>query len=164
MHTDQKHTILLDPVVSRWIEAFNAHNVATLVDLYTGDAELFDSGMNRPRRGRKEIGDWFTWRFRSTPTINYRPVEQARLDEGRVVVRWIAGGRGPRLFGLSWLARPFHIDGESRFTLCDGLICEQRGTYDHLSVLRQIVPPLQWLPAWVASFIYTLYLWRNHLV
>src|SRR5712692_8161367 len=131
-----------DATVSRWIEAFNAHDVVATVRLYKDDAELFDSGMNCPRRGRGEIADSFTWRFRSTPSITYTPQEQQVTEDGQIVVRWTARGAGPRFFGR--FSRPFQVDGESCFTLHNGLIARQRGTYDHLFVLRQIVPLLKW--------------------
>jgi hypothetical protein len=158
MQIDKQQDSPLDATVSRWIEAFNAHEVAALVRLYKDDAELLDSGMKRPRQGRSEIESWFTWRFR-TPSITYTPREQHVTEDGQIVVKWTARGDGPRFLGR--LTRPFQVEGESHFTLHDGLIVRQRGTYDHLSVLRQVIPLLQWLPEGVARLIYSLYLWRN---
>lgn len=136
---------LLRPPVSQWIEAFNAHNVGALVALYTDDAVLFDSGMKAARRGRSEIEQWFTTRFRTMPTIRYVPNGQVFMEDGQAAVTWTAYGCGPRLLGQSWLARPFQVDGVSVFTLRDGLICRQRGYYDHRAVVEQILPPLRWL-------------------
>jgi hypothetical protein len=150
--------ITLHPLIDRWITAFNAHDVATIVTLYMDDAELFDSGMPRPRAGRAEIGHWFRWRFRSVP-ITYTPVDQSHGADGQVVVSWIARGRGPRAL----LARPFQVAGKSYFTLSGDLIQKQHGVYDHTSVLKQVVPPLRWLPPVVARFVYTLYLRRAGL-
>jgi len=161
MQTSDIQPPLLHPLVGRWIEAFNAHLVANLVALYSDDAELFDSGMNRPRYGYQEIANWFTWRFRSTPTITYTPIDQRTLDDGRIAVKWIARGQGPRFFGQSRFARPFQVEGESIFTLQDTLIYRQRGSYDHVFVLRQIIPPLRWLPRGIATMVYFVYLWRN---
>src|SRR5579884_2655382 len=132
--------------VSRWIEAFNAHDVTAIVRLYKNDAELCDSGMGRPRRGYGEIERWFRWRFSSMPTISYTPQAQRRREGGQIVVRWTAKGAGPRFFRSERFSRSFQVEGESCFTVRDGLIVRQRGTYDHLSVLRQIIPLLKWLP------------------
>src|SRR5689334_20474680 len=99
----ETHDITGSSVVSQWIDAFNAHNVTSIVALYADDAELFDSGMPRPRCGRDEIQGWFSWRFRSTPTISYTPTGQVSTDQERMVVKWVARGHGPRLLG----ARPF---------------------------------------------------------
>jgi steroid delta-isomerase-like uncharacterized protein len=162
MQTDNRQNFAPDDsIVSQWIEAFNAHDVTAIVSLYQDDAELFDSGMKRPRRGRGEIISWFTWRFSSMPSISYTPHEQQVREDGQIVVRWIARGTGPRFSQAGRTARPFQVDGESCFTLHNGLIARQRGTYDHLSVLRQIIPPLKWLPEGVVHWIYSLYLWRN---
>lgn len=161
MQTSDTQDSVLHPLVSQWIDAFNAHNVTDLVALYGDEAELFDSGMQRPRRGRNEIANWFTWRFRSTPTITYTPADQRLLEDGRIAVRWTARGKGPRFLGQSQLARPFQVEGESIFTLQDTLIYRQHGTYDHVSVLRQILPLLRWLPRSIGSGIYALYLWRT---
>lgn len=145
MQASDEMRSLLRPPVSQWIEAFNAHDVGAIVALYTDDVVLFDSGMKAARRGRSEIERWFTTRFRTIPSIRYVPNGQAFMEDGRAAVTWTAHGHGPRLLGQSWLARPFQVDGVSIFTLRDGLICQQRGYYDHLAVVEQILPPLKWL-------------------
>jgi steroid delta-isomerase-like uncharacterized protein len=131
-------------VVNQWIEAFNGHNVSAIVSLYAENAELYDSGMKHPRHGRAEIEQWFTSRFRSMPSISYNPSSQL-FTADQAAVTWTTNGRGPRLLGQSWLARPFHVDGVSIFNLLNGHIQQQRGYYDHLSALEQILPPLKWL-------------------
>ena len=131
-------------VVNQWIEAFNGHNVPAIVSLYADNAELYDSGMKRPRRGRTEIEQWFTTRFRTLPSITYTPASQLFTEE-RAAVTWTTCGRGPRLLGQGWLSRPFQVDGVSIFHLVNGRIQQQRGYYDHLSALEQILPPLKWL-------------------
>ncbi len=132
-------------IVNRWIEAFNAHNVTAIVSLYTDDAELFDTGMKRPRRGRGDIEQWFTTRFRTMPAITYTPTSQL-FSERQAAVTWTASGRTPRLLGLSLFSRPFQVDGVSIFTFRDGLIQQQRGYYDHLAVIERVLPPLKLLP------------------
>ena len=144
------------PVIDKWITAFNSHDLALITTLYMDDAELMDSGMPSPRVGRTQIEQWFRWRFRST-SIAYTPLEQASGEDGQIVVSWIARGHGPRAL----LARPFQVDGKSYFTLRDGRIQRQQGIYDHLAVLRQILPPLKWLPSGVARAVYAVYLWRG---
>jgi steroid delta-isomerase-like uncharacterized protein len=131
-------------LVNSWITAFNTHDVATIVSLYTDDAELFDSGMKYPRRGKEAIERWFTQRFQTMPTISYAPAYQI-IGEAQAAVTWTARGRSPRILGQAWLVRPFQADGVSIFTLADGLIQKQRGYYDHLSTLEQILPFLKWI-------------------
>src|SRR5690348_14727084 len=103
MKTDKQLNSELDTTIRQWIEAFNAHEAKAIVRLYKDDAELFDSGMDRSRAGRGEIEQWFTWRFRSTPSIAYTPHEQQVLANGEIVVTWTASGAGPRFLG----GRPF---------------------------------------------------------
>jgi SnoaL-like domain len=158
-HAEQE--AVLQPPVSEWIVAFNTRNLEAIVGLYADDAELLDTGMRRPRRGKKEIESWFRLRFSSMPENVYTPRDGAVMEEGRAVVPWTLYGRGPRLLGQSWLARPFQVDGTSYFTLQESLIYRQHGIYDHRAVLRQILPPLRRLPAFVTYAIYYLYLWRN---
>lgn len=132
-------------LVKQWIEAFNAHDVASIVALYADDAELFDAGMKHPHRGHADIERWFARRFASMPALSYTPLDQLFISDGAVVF-WTVRGRSPRIFCLSWLLRPFHVEGLSVFTIADGHIQKQRGYYDHLSALEQIFPPLRWLP------------------
>ncbi|GCE05784.1 nuclear transport factor 2 family protein [Dictyobacter aurantiacus] len=132
----------------QWIAAFNAHDVEAIVALYHQDAELNDAGMKYPRRGKQAIRTWFEQRFSSMPTITYTPNEYLYTSETRAVVAWTTHGQSPAPRGsrwLRWLSRPFQVDGVSVFILSDGLIARQRGYYDHLTVVQQIVPMLRWL-------------------
>jgi steroid delta-isomerase-like uncharacterized protein len=137
--------VSLQLLVNQWVEAFNAHNVASIVALYADDADLFDSGMKHPRHGRAEIERWFARRFFDMPTITYTPTNQLFASEYAAML-WTASGRSPRILGQSWLSRSFQVDGVSIFTVRDGYIQSQRGYYDHLSILERILPPLTWLP------------------
>ena len=139
---------VLEPlhVARAWIAAFNAHDVAALVALYAPQAELFDAGMKRRRRGREEIEDWFTRRFAALPEIAYTPADEIVAGE-TVAITWTVSGRTPRLLGLRWLARPFAVDGVSIFHLHDGQIARQRGYYDHLAVVERALPFLRLLPS-----------------
>ncbi len=141
---DKSDIILLNASVNRWVEAFNSHNVSSIVALYAEGAELFDSGMKRPRYGRDEIERWFSKRFRDMPSIMYTPTGQIVAEE-HVAVLWTVHGRSPRILGQGWLSRPFQVDGVSIFTIHDGFIQKQRGYYEHLAALEQILPPLKWL-------------------
>jgi steroid delta-isomerase-like uncharacterized protein len=144
MTIDEDDMIRYRALVNTWIAAFNSHNVDAIVSLYTDDAELFDAGMKYPRRGKAAIQGWFTQRFQSMPTINYTPVYQI-FGEVEAAVTWTARGKSPRILRQAWLTRPFQVDGVSIFTLADGLIKAQRGYYDHLAVLEQILPFLKWI-------------------
>lgn len=144
MQIDKDSSASPGTLVKDWIAAFNQHNVAGIVALYAGDAELFDAGMKRARRGRQEIEQWFEKRFRTMPSISYISMSQF-FAEDQAVVYWTCRGRTPRLLGQTWLSRPFQVDGMSLFTLKDGLIIKQQGFYDHLSVVEQALPPLRWL-------------------
>lgn len=155
--------MLLQPPVSEWIRAFNAGDVEAIVALYTEDAELFDSGMHRPRRGKQEIAHWFRVRFGSMPSNRYLLRGEVQVEGDRVVVPWRLRGRGPRLPGLVSLGRSLHIDGMSYFTLRQGRIYRQQGIYDHLAVLKQLIPIFRFLPRFVPRFLYGLYLRRHGL-
>ena len=132
-------------LVTRWIAAFNAHDVEQIVALYTDDAELFDTGMKRIRKGRDEIKAWFTQRFQKMSTIQYVPTRSFFHAE-EAVICWIANGHTPAILGQRWLARPFQVEGVSVFRLHAGCIQWQHGYYDHLYVVEQVIPPLRWLP------------------
>src|SRR5205814_9332528 len=98
MAVDEGRLNMQHVLVQRWIEAFNGHDVKAIVELYADDAELYDSGMRYPRRGRGEIERWFTTRFGSMPSIRYTPKAQI-FSEGQAAVTWTVGGKGARLVG-----------------------------------------------------------------
>jgi steroid delta-isomerase-like uncharacterized protein len=133
-------------VARTWIAAFNAHDVASIVALYTAEAELCDAGMKRKRRGRQEIEDWFVQRFRALPEINYAPADEI-VEGERVAITWTVSGYTPRLLGQRWLARPFVVDGVSIFSIYAGQIARQHGYYDHLAVVERALPFLRILPS-----------------
>lgn len=133
-------------IARTWIAAFNAHDVNALVALYAQEAELYDAGMKRVRRGIREIEAWFTRRFISLPEISYTPADEIMTGD-LVAVTWTVRGRTPRLLGQSWLARPFAVDGVSVFCIRAGQITRQRGYYDHLAVVERALPFLRWLPS-----------------
>lgn len=129
-----------------WIAAFNAHDVAALVQLYDPAAELYDAGMKKARRGVEEIEKWFTQRFTSLPEINYTPKDEIVTGE-RVAITWTVSGYTPRLLGQNWLRRSFTVDGVSVFHMDNWRILYQRGYYDHLAVVERALPFLRWLPS-----------------
>jgi ketosteroid isomerase-like protein len=131
--------------VHRWIAAFNAHDVPGIINCYAAEAELFDTGMKHPRRGRAEITAWFTSRFRQMPTIQYTPT-RFFLQEHEAGVCWLARGKTPAFFRQRWLARDFEVEGVSIFMLDGDLITWQHGYYDHLRMAEQVIPPLRLLP------------------
>jgi len=132
-------------LVQRWITAFNAHDVERIAELYAEDAELFDSGMRRPRQGCHEIASWFVQRFRHMPTIQYTPLHSF-FNETEGIIHWLTRGDTPPLLRQRWLVRPFEVDGVSIFRVEHGLICWQHGYYDHLQIVEKVVPPSRWLP------------------
>jgi uncharacterized protein (TIGR02246 family) len=135
----------LSSLVDRWIVAFNTHDARQIVSLYHEDAELFDSGMRYPRKGREAIRAWFTQRFEQMPSIEYvRMKSFLQAEEG--VVTWIARGSTPALLGQRWLVRPYEVEGVSQFIMRDGRIYWQHGFYDHLSIVEKVLPFLKWLP------------------
>lgn len=144
MAVDEGMQAIQSEVVQQWIAAFNAHNVPAIVSLYMEEAVLYDTGMKYARKGKSQIERWFAERFRAMPTITYSPGSRL-FGENQAVVMWTARGSTPRLLGLSWLARPFQVEGVSHFLLHEGRILRQHGYYDHLSVLEQALPPLKWL-------------------
>jgi len=132
-------------VARAWIAAFNAHNAASIVALYTPQAELYDAGMKHRRHGRAEIEDWFVRRFTLLPEITYAPAEEI-VEGERVAITWTVSGYTPRLLGQRWLARSFAVDGVSIFAIQAGQIVRQRGYYDHLAVIERAFPFLRLLP------------------
>lgn len=139
------HEASVTILVNRWISAFNAHDVKGITELYSEDAELWDTGMKRARYGRAEITTWFAERFQKMPEIRYTPT-RFFFHESEAVVCWLTRGKTPPLLHQRWLSRSFEVDGTSVFELRAGSIAWQHGYYDHLRVAENVLPPLRWLP------------------
>jgi uncharacterized protein (TIGR02246 family) len=136
---------IISTLTHEWIAAFNAHDVARIVSLYTVDAELFDTGMRQRRKGQSEITAWFTQRFQQMSTIQYTPTSYF-FKENEAAIAWLAQGNTPALLRQRWLSRPFQVDGISLFRISAGRIAWQHGYYDHLQIAERVLPPLRWLP------------------
>jgi hypothetical protein len=147
-------------IAKRWIEAFNTRNLAAITALYAPDAELYDSGMHRARHGVAQIESWFRVRFAGMPANVYAPHAYYVADSEHISVEWTVSGRSPVLLGQTWLVRPFQVRGTSSFMVRNNLICKQQGSYEHLSVLRQVLPGLRSAPAPLLHLINALYLLR----
>ncbi|MGH2479618.1 MAG: nuclear transport factor 2 family protein [Ktedonobacteraceae bacterium] len=143
-NTAELHTSLI--IARGWIAAFNAHDVAALVQLYDPAAELYDAGMKKARRGVEEIEGWFTQRFASLPEINYTTKDEIVTGE-QVAITWTVRGYTPRLLGQNWLRRSFTVDGVSVFHMDNWRIRHQRGYYDHLAVVERALPFLRLIPS-----------------
>src|SRR5258708_14682352 len=115
MTTDESEIIAHRILVNSWITAFNTHDVAAIVSLYTDDAELFDSGMKYPRQGKHAIENWFTQRFQTMPTISYTPAYQI-IGEAQAAVTRSAHRRSPRILGQGLPGRPLSAAGGSTLT------------------------------------------------
>jgi len=138
-------TDIIAALIQQWMSAFNSHNVENIVALYAEDAELFDSGMRRARKGRDEIRGWFTQRFQQMPTIQYKPTRFFFHNQD-AAISWVAQGRTPAFLHQRWLSHPFEVDGVSIFRVHAGRIAWQHGYYDHLHIAERVIPPLRWLP------------------
>ena len=147
-------------IADRWIEAFNTRNLAAIIALYAPDAELYDSGMHRPRHGLAQIESWFRVRFTTMPANVYSPESYHIVDSEHISVEWTFYGRSPAFLRQAWLVRSFQVRGTSSFVVRDNLICKQQGSYEHLSVLRQIFPWLHFAPAPFLHMLSMLYLLR----
>jgi predicted ester cyclase len=134
-------------IVGRWFTEFwgTTFNPAVIDELAHPDIR-FEYSMHAPRRGREEVRE-FAREFRAAfPDLGFTGTAELIAEGDYVVGQWIGGGThtGPAFADLPIGSLPEASAKKMRFTgitvlkVQDGLITEEIGLDDGVSVLKQL--------------------------
>jgi steroid delta-isomerase-like uncharacterized protein len=129
-------------IVGQLSEAWNRHDIESVVPLFSPNYEGMDISETAPRRGQQGAREWIERYWRAFPDMRFTEGQVVAQAE-RVAVRWTAQGthRG-RLLNIPPTGRTFTVRGVSFLTIKDGQI--QRG--DYIWDLAELLRCLRLLP------------------
>ena len=130
-------------LLTQWIDAFQACDVARVVECYADDAVNFQVAAGEPSVGKTQIEKDTAEFFRGFPDAWSR-VENLIGDGNWAAWEWIGGGTFTGEFsGNQPTGRSFEIRGCGFFNFRDGGIVLQRGYWDRLSWFKQVGLPIE---------------------
>jgi predicted ester cyclase len=134
-------------IVGRWFTEFwgNPWNAAIIDELAAPDIR-FEYSMHAPCRGRDEVRRFATKFREAFPDLSFGGTADLIAESDYVVGQWEGGGThtGPAFDDLPVGALPansgktMHFTGTSVLRVKDGLITEEIGLDDGVSVLKQL--------------------------
>lgn len=135
----------MDPksLLKNWIEAFQAIDLASVVECYAENAINFQVAAGEPAVGREQIAKDTAQFFRGFPDAWSR-VDNLMADGDWAAWEWLGGGTFlGEFYGNQPTGKPFEIRGCGFFNFRDGKIVFQRGYWDKLSWFSQIGLPIE---------------------
>lgn len=129
--------------IDKLVEAYNAHDVDAIAELYSDDAVIERSGLKEPLRGKDGIRVRAGMFFEAFPDFRVEVLEE--LEEGNVkaaVIRTLGTHRGNfKLGGRNVPPSGNRLDNEAAaFTTLndEGLIVRDKLVFDTATVARQL--------------------------
>ena len=128
---------------TRWLDAWNSHEVDQLLALMTEDVEYRDDAWPKPMRGHADVREYLEASWRAFPDMTFELLSGPYVIPGepRAAFHWRgrATHTGPlEPPGFAPTGRRWEQDGVDFHEYRDGRVCKLRITFDMLSVSRQL--------------------------
>ena len=128
---------------TRWLDAWNSHEVDRLLALMSEDIEYRDDAWPKPMRGHADVREFLEAGWRAMPDMTFELLSGPYVIPGepRAALHWRgwATQTGPlEPPGFAPTGRRWEQDGVDFHEYRDGRVCKLRITFDMLSVSRQL--------------------------
>ena len=128
---------------TRWLDAWNSHEVDRLLALMSEDIEYRDDAWPKPMRGHADVREFLEATWRAVPDMTFELLSGPYVIPGepRAALHWRgwATHTGPlEPPGFAPTGRRWEQDGVDFHEYRDGRVCKLRITFDMLSVSRQL--------------------------
>lgn len=125
-------------VVTKWVEAYNNHDVERLIELYHEKIINIQQPYPHPVQGRDGMRATFQRIFQSFPDIHL-DIEKLLEQEDGVVIEWkFSGSMQGDFAGHSPTGRRFTMRGCEVFQFREGRIISQHGYWDKQTMFGQL--------------------------
>src|SRR5437588_12491905 len=121
-------------IVSRWIAAWNSHDVEKLIPLFTPDLTYEDVAFAQTSHGPAELRKFIAAEFDSSPDLHVELVN-SYIQGGHGVLQWIFSGTDKTMFKTG---KKFSVRGVSVLELKNGKISHNQDYYDVATLMRQV--------------------------
>lgn len=130
-------------LLQKWIDAFQACDVAAVTACYADDAVNFQVAAGEPAVGIEQIRKDTAEFFKGFPDAWSR-VENLIGDGDWAAWEWLGGGTfAGEFYGSRPTGKTFEIRGCGFFNFREGKILYQRGYWDKLSWFKQVGLPIE---------------------
>ena len=128
---------------TRWLDAWNSHEVDRLLALMSEDIEYRDDAWPKPMRGHADVREFLEAGWRAFPDMTFELLGGPYVIAGepRAAFHWRgwATHTGPlEPPGLTPTGRRWEIEGADFHEYRDGRVCKLRIAFDMLSISRQL--------------------------
>ena len=129
-------------VALAWLDAWNKHDAAVLVELYAEDAENIQVAFGESLRGREALLENFNIFFKAFPD-SYTNPENVFVDGEWAIIEWNGGGTFTGALGdIQPNGKSFNLRGCGFLHIIKGKIRFQRGYFDRYTWFSQLGLPM----------------------
>jgi steroid delta-isomerase-like uncharacterized protein len=123
-----------DQIGQGWCDAWNSHNVDTVLAVFTQDVFYEDVTLGAVNRGSAALRAFAQAAFTSVPDIHLQWVTSA-VAGGHGSIEWVFSGTDVGLFKTG---KPFSVRGASVIEVRGGLISRDSDYWDAATVMREV--------------------------
>lgn len=121
-------------IPSKWIAAWNSHDVEKLVALFTPDVTYEDVPFSQVSHGSADLRKFVQSEFESCPDLHVELVS-SWTQGGHGVMQWIFSGTDKGFFKTG---KKFSVRGASIIELKNGKISHNQDYYDAATLMRAV--------------------------
>ncbi len=138
LHVSWSGFFYMNLLIARWAEAYNNHDVESLIELYDEEVVNVQQPYSHPVQGMEAMREVFRKTFLAFPDIHI-DIEKALEQEDGAAIEWIFSGtmRG-EFAGHPPTGRRFSMRGCEVFRFREGLIVSQHGYWDKQTMFSQL--------------------------
>jgi len=118
----------------RWITAWNSHDSAKVVPLFTADVVYEDVAFGEINHGTEELKKFSGEFFLAVPDLNMQLAE-CSIEGNHGSIEWLMSGTDKGVFKTG---KKFKVRGVSIITLDHGKISRNLDYYDSASIMKQV--------------------------
>ena len=119
---------------TKWIAAWNSHDVEKFLPLFTDDAVYEDVAFGEKSKGSAELRKFFASELEGIPDLELK-LERANLHGGHGTIEWVFSGTDK---GVYKTGKKFSVRGVSVIEMRDGKISRNLDFYDLTTIMRQV--------------------------
>src|ERR1051325_7403230 len=119
-------------------QAWNSHDIESVLRLYAPEYVGSDVGQLTPQRGHQGLSEMLQTYWRAFPDLQFVVTDRV-IEASRVVVVWVAVGthQGP-IMNIPPTGHKVQVRGMSLITVEDGLVVHGQSLWDMAGMLRHL--------------------------
>jgi len=121
-------------IAEKWIAAWNSHDPAKMLPVFTGDVFYEDVAYSEVSHGHAELRKFAADEFEAVPDLEVKLL-RASVHNGHGTIEWSFSGTDK---GIYKTGKKFTVRGVSVIDVRDGKIARSLDFYDSGTIMRQV--------------------------